>query len=253
MIESITSNTQIQDFRQAVNELVNDVRLGFTKQDDVDIILVRTVPPRNPLISVPQTLPVVRLKAALAAFVESKKLTSVRPLTIKQLEQRIRNFIGSTSKESVAEITNAEALVHRDLLLTQGRSIKTNKEYLAACLQFFKWCRLMNYATVNPFENIKIEQKIVQRPNEERERWQDKELKFLLSSSAYQEKGEQFRWITMLMLYGGLRPSEACQLRVADIQKQEGVDCIRVTNEGELQRVKTPNNFKDMETIAFEI
>ncbi|MCG7586755.1 hypothetical protein [Photobacterium sp. OFAV2-7] len=54
LIESITSYTQPQDFRLAVDELVNDVRLGFTKQSDADAIPVRSMPPRSPPLSVPQ-------------------------------------------------------------------------------------------------------------------------------------------------------------------------------------------------------
>jgi len=47
-------------------------------------------------------------------------------------------------------------MVYRDLLLAQGRSFKTNKDYLAAASQFTKWCWLMRYHQENPFEDVKL-------------------------------------------------------------------------------------------------
>jgi dienelactone hydrolase len=44
-----------------------------------------------------------------------------------------------------------------------------------------------------------------------------------------------------MMLYAGLRPSEACQLLSSDIKQVDGVDCISVDDSGTGQRIKNIN------------
>ncbi|MGR6861950.1 hypothetical protein ACU5EH_17445 [Aliivibrio salmonicida] len=56
---------------------------------------------------------------------------------------------------------------------------------------------------------------------EQRQRWKTEDLQKLLSSDAYRKQNTNFKWITLLMLYQGCRPSEACQFQVPDI-KQSG-------------------------------
>ncbi|MCL1046012.1 hypothetical protein L2737_11815 [Shewanella electrodiphila] len=101
---------------------------------------------------------------------------------------------------------------YRDELLTQGRSYKINKEYLAARFQFFKWCKLMNYCSQNPFENVTVGQKPKVKASQERDRWNASDLKRLIHSAGFKASAVDFKWVSRLMLYGGLRPSESCQL-----------------------------------------
>ncbi|HIF9073510.1 TPA: hypothetical protein ACX6NS_002048 [Photobacterium damselae] len=76
----------------------------------------------------------------------------------------------------------------------------------------------MNYISENPFQEIVVQEKANKKSqDEERERWSTKDLTKLFKSSEYQSKPEEFKWITNIMLYNGLRPTEACQLRVADV------------------------------------
>lgn len=163
----------------------------------------------------------ISLKNALTEFIQSKRKASVRPLTVQQLEQRIGHFIHSVSVSLVSQVTSAHALVYRDKLLDEGRSHKTNKEYLSAVSQFFKYCRLMQYTNVNPLNDITLAKakKAKSGSSSARQRWQLNELKHLFSSSLFQNKDVGFQWATRLMLYEGLRPSEACQLRISDIIK----------------------------------
>ncbi|GIU52806.1 hypothetical protein [Shewanella sp. KT0246] len=80
-------------------------------------------------------------------FVTSKEKLGIKPLSITQLEQRPHHFIkllltivnrSSKSTQTICanDITSADAMKYRDELLTQGRSYKGNKDYLAAVFQF---------------------------------------------------------------------------------------------------------------------
>jgi integrase len=47
-----------------------------------------------------------------------------------------------------------------------------------------------------------------------------------------------FHLSTLLMLYNGLRPSEACQLAIKDVKAVEGHMCLNITDVGDKQRTK---------------
>ncbi|HIF9402661.1 TPA: hypothetical protein ACX6RY_002635 [Photobacterium damselae] len=46
------------------------------------------------------------------------------------------------------------------------------------------------------------------------------------------------------MLYHGLRPAEACQLRVVNVRTKDGYQCFVVSEDGENQRVKTTSSIR---------
>ncbi|MEM5507143.1 tyrosine-type recombinase/integrase [Shewanella frigidimarina] len=264
IIKSIDHQTRINDFIRYVDEVINHLRAQF---DTADPGITFNITPKShaiPIrdtklsehretIAVAQAKPVIGLNEALSAFIISKQKSAIRPLSIKQLEQRTRHFIDTVSSKStlktklktddkcVHDITSADAMTYRDALLTQARSYKSNKEYLAAIFQFFKWCQLMNYCTSNPFESVTVGQKPKAKPNQARDRWTHIELKRLLRSSSFKVSTTDFKWVTRLMLYGGLRPSEACQLKPGDIKLIDGVHCISIDDSGAAQRLKNLN------------
>ncbi|MGK0410811.1 MAG: integrase [Shewanella psychromarinicola] len=264
IIKSIDHKTRINDFIRYVDEVINNLRAQFDA-DDSDITFNITpkphfIPIRDTKLSehrettaVAQAKPVIGLNEALSAFIISKQKSAIRPLSIKQLEQRTRHFIDTVSSKSalktkfktddkcVHDITSADAMTYRDELLTQGRSYKSNKEYLAAIFQFFKWCQLMNYSNHNPFESVTVGQKPKAKANQGRNRWTASELKRLIRSTAFNDSTDDFKWVTLMMFYGGLRPSEACQLLLSDIKQVDGVDCISVDDSGAGQRIKNIN------------
>tara|TARA_R110002033_G_scaffold171095_1_gene216027 strand:- start:3677 stop:4489 length:813 start_codon:yes stop_codon:yes gene_type:complete len=129
---------------------------------------------------------------------------------------------------------------YKDCLLEEGRSHKSNKDYLAAVSQFFKWCKLMRYTSANPFDEVKLSKPSIQAGHDlARQRWQPEQLKHVLQSQDFIDKSQDFKWITLLMLYHGLRPSEACQLHSNYITTIDGTTVINVTNEGMSQQLKT--------------
>jgi integrase len=138
-------------------------------------------------------------------------------------------------------MTSADAMTYRHTLLTQGRSYKSNKKYLAAVFQFFKWCQLMNYSNHNPFESVTVGQKPKAKVNQGRNRWTTSELKRLIRSTRFNDSTADFKWVTLIMLYGGLRPSEVCQLQSSNIKLIDEVYCISVDDIGLGQRIKNIN------------
>jgi len=238
VLELVTSDTTPEIFKREVNREVNDVRLYFTspEHNNVPIRDIGLVKLEKPQANVPKG---ILLNDALDGFIQSKSKESIRALTVQQLKQRTAHFIKATPSQYVSDITSASALKYRDVLLEEGRSVKSNKEYLAAVSQFFKWCCLMQYVSTNPFVNIRLNQKKDCGNDSSRQRWQKGELETLVNSTKYHNTDDEFKLATLLMLYHGLRPSEACQLTLKDITSKDNHLCLNVTDDGAGQRLKT--------------
>lgn len=240
LIEGITPDIEASTFKESTDHVVDELRSTF------DVVEVAKLPIRTSakLECKPITINCndVSLPNALEQFIASKEKENVRPLTIKQLRQRTTHFINSANVGAVSKVTSAHALIYRDLLLSQGRSHKSNKDYLAAVSQFFKWCRLMQHTQRSPFTDIKLQNKSNNGEDSARMRWQNNEIKSLLTATVYKEKSDEFKWVTLLMLYQGFRPSEACQLKVDDIKQDSGYWCIKISDDGVEQRLKNSSS-----------
>ena len=68
------------------------------------------------------------------------------------------------------------------------------------------------------------------------------ELKLLFRSNAFKTKDKYFQWITLVLLFQGLRPGEACQLYNDDIIEQNGIICIHVNDSKPKQRLKNASS-----------
>ncbi len=250
LIDSITAQTHPADFNIAASELINELRSHFN--DGEAACSTKPIPIRNTSTvrqSVPlsqQATSLVSLKDALAKFIDSKKLQSIRPLTIHQLESRISHFIQFTPVDRVADVTTAHALLYRDNLLKKERSPKTDKEYLAACFQFFKYCKLMNHTGFNAFEDVKVQKKATKRQDEQRDRWLLKDMKKFFGSYLFKEKDEEFQWISKILPLSGMRPSEVCQLQASDIKQEKGIYYFSITESEDGKHVKNVNSIREV-------
>jgi len=194
-------------FKAELSESIDKLRKAYNKQPEAT-----KAPPLSskPIGSEPKVG-----EAQLAQFVESKRLESVTALTVKQLNQRCKDFLAYLAEQDADTPSNGHAMAYRDALIQRGLSHKSLKDYLAANRQFFNWCVAKEFISTNPFAVVKVPKK---GKSVSRARWKAPELRVLFASKAYKAKGEQFDWITKIQMYQGCRPSEACQLRLQDIR-----------------------------------
>ncbi|EOV2003331.1 tyrosine-type recombinase/integrase, partial [Vibrio parahaemolyticus] len=182
---------------------------------------------------------------ALREFLRSKESDNVTALTLHQLEQRTMHcldFLESSSKPYSEEALE-EYLEH---LKSQGRSAKTNKDYFASIKQFFTWCHAKSLIKVNPCLNLTAKFKSNKHASEQRDVWKASELNLLLDSSEYQSKSEDFRYITELQIYHGLRPNEACQLFICNVQCNDNLWFLDITDAGDKQHLKNEHSVRQI-------
>lgn len=176
----------------------------------------------------------------LKQFLDSKKIRHVRQLTIHQLNQRITHCITFLEQKGVNcnTVTSADLEGYIDLLYSEGRSAKTNKEYFSAMKQFFKWMKSSNYILDNPAQDLNPQFKSKKHASEQRERWAVDELMLLMKSPEFSQQSLDFQWITKLQLYHGLRTGEACQLYIQDVVLNGDIPYLSITDKSQYQHLK---------------
>ena len=76
--------------------------------------------------------PPLSLEHALQEFIAVKSAEALRPLTVKQLRQRIGHFVVAMDNKLLRTVTSADIANYVTTLNQEGRSAKSNKEYMAA-------------------------------------------------------------------------------------------------------------------------
>jgi len=241
-IEGINETIDPVGFKLSLNKRINELRVEFECEYPVTIMRPLCVPEVVQYLHPQPHVTQITLYQALDGFVESKYKENILESTVRQLAQRVKHFIKFTQHQSINQTTTSSALLYRDLLLAEERSHKTNKEYLAAISQFFKWCCLMNYIDKNPFIDIPNRNNEGTGAYSARRRWQINELKLLFQSNEFKTKDKYFKWITLVLLFQGLRPGETCQLHTSDIIIQDGLTCIHVNDVEPFQRLKNKSS-----------
>ncbi|EOG7786252.1 tyrosine-type recombinase/integrase [Vibrio fluvialis] len=230
-----TKSLPFPDFKQRLNAEINQLRISFNKQtsdgDSTCRLLSETYEPKPK-----KQIPSIN-SDALDRFIESKRLERVTNLTLKQLKQRSGDFLKFVEQQESTNITSRLAMAYRDDLLSRGLSHKTLRDYLAAIKQFMGWCVVQELIDANPFSHVKLPAKSTSS-HSQRRRWGLGELKRLFSSNAFKEQSQSFVWATKVMYFHGCRPSEGCQLRVADIDMAKPIPTISFTDDGERQHLK---------------
>ncbi len=182
---------------------------------------------------------------ALCEFLQAKESDSITALTLHQLEQRITHcldFLDSSSKPY-----NEEALeAYLEHLKSEGRSAKTNKDYFASIKQFFSWCHTKRLIKINPCLNLTPKFKSTKHASEERDTWKADELDALFHCVEYQNKSADFRYITELQAYHGLRPNEACQLFICNVQCDDNLWFLDITDTGDKQHLKNEHSVRQI-------
>lgn len=133
---------------------------------------------------------------------------------------------------------------------TKPKTAKDRLMYVNALLSFAT--QELEVIPKNPWQGLHIEvsKEVTRIP------WTDLQLQTLFSQPLHQSYaippeersggGPATYWIPLLGLYTGARITELAQLRVSDITEADGIPVIRITDEGEGQKVKTKGSRRSL-------
>lgn len=133
---------------------------------------------------------------------------------------------------------------------TQPKTAKDRLMYVNALLAFAT--QEPEVIPKNPWQglHIVVPEEVTRVP------WTDQQLQTLFSQPLHQSYaippeersggGPAAYWIPIIGIYTGARIGELAQLRVSDITETDGIPVIRITDEGEGQRVKTTGSRRSL-------
>ena len=168
------------------------------------------------------------------------------PITVTRLDafedyQRRRGIVAKTVDTQLSRLKKLKAWLEenqRELnhegvetyLDTLDCANKTKKQHLFAGNSFWKWAikkdktfKQQHQEQANPFENQHIEEVRSVR-KKERKAFTVTDIQKLHESV----KGKTLADLIMLGAYTGARIEELCQLKVSDVVKEDGVDCLYI-------------------------
>jgi integrase len=107
---------------------------------------------------------------------------------------------------------------------------------------FLNWCKSNSYLTENPLAGMKV---MVGSAKEARLSFDKHDLVALLDQASLGKEARKHPWRYWLPLLGratGARLEELCQLRTDDFIEQQGIQCIRIDDSREDQKLKNASS-----------
>lgn len=121
---------------------------------------------------------------------------------------------------------------------------RTVNEYLTVYQSFFGWAERQGHVQKNVFDGLQI--KLGKRKANARVPFTRDQIKTILAAlpeHTPDKSGKSFRyWGVMLAIYTGARLNEIAQLALDDIQQEDGIWYLNVTDEGEDENKRLKND-----------
>ncbi|HEY8333780.1 MAG TPA: site-specific integrase [Tardiphaga sp.] len=163
--------------------------------------------------------------------------------TRKKWEPYFSALIHRVGTTDMTRVTEQHLVDWRDALLASKLSPVTVKDgYMAAMKSFFGWAQRGLKIPTDPCAKIVVE--ISDKHETEMRGFTDAEAAVILSAALAPmselmsaENAAARRWVPWICAYTGARVNEITQMRAADVQMVDGIECIRITPEA--GRVKT--------------
>ncbi len=201
---------------------------------------------RAPAAPPAQAIETIMLGKARDAFLATLKPSTLpKTYTIKKTAiEALVAFLGPKAK--VHTITRSDLARWYQDMRAKGASTPTltNKQsYIGGKGGFFEWAMASGHY---PRGDNPASGHVSYSQREKRSRkklgfkaYDRAQIQALFAPEALAKMSESARWASLIGLYTGARASEVGQLLIKDVLEEDSIPCIRVSDEGEHQKVKT--------------
>ncbi|MFS8448001.1 site-specific integrase [Xanthomonas campestris pv. campestris] len=200
-------------------------------------------PVRHGSASAIETMTLGKARDAFLATLKGSTLPKTYTIKKTAIESLV-SFLGPKAK--VHAITRSDLARWYQDMREKGASTPTltNKQsYIGGKGGFFEWAMASGHY---PKGDNPASGHVSYSQREKRSRkklgfkaYDREQIQALFAPEALAKLSESARWASLLGLYTGARASEVGQLLIKDVFKEDGIQCIRVSDEGEHQKVKT--------------
>jgi integrase len=131
----------------------------------------------------------------------------------------------------------------RDAVQKLNNGNATKNAYLRFYASFFLWAKRQGYTNNTFFEKVDFppEKNAVKKREFKVEEMQAMNAELMATKDKL--KPHNF-WVTQIAIYTGARISEITQLTISDIHQVDGIWVIEITNDGDMQKVKTERSIR---------
>ncbi|WP_367382583.1 DUF6538 domain-containing protein [Stenotrophomonas cyclobalanopsidis] len=203
----------------------------------------QTTPARQPHAPAIETMTLGKARDAFLATLKGSTLPKTYTIKKTAIESLV-SFLGPKAK--VHAITRSDLARWYQDMREKGASTPTltNKQsYIGGKGGFFEWAMASGHY---PKGDNPASGHVSYSQREKRARkklgfkaYDRGQIQALFAPEALAKMSESARWAALLGLYTGARASEVGQLLVKDVFAEDGIPCLRVSDEGEHQKVKT--------------
>jgi len=204
--------------------------------------------------------PCRKLSDVWALYEKEQRLEGVSVKTIADKQSLVKLLIRVIGDKPVRNIDRNEAHRFKEVALKlpprinqlpkqplsqviekakQTISITTFNNWVKNLITLFKFAQREGYCDNNPFEGLKVKQRV--KASEQRSRLSDNDLQQLFDLGRYPDKTDKLPyryWLPYLGLYTGARLNELCQLYLDDFVFVDGIDCIHIRESRPDQKLK---------------
>ena len=184
---------------------------------------------------------------------EDWKRRQTRQRGINAVHTAVMEFRTLHGMLPVQEIEKRHARAYRDNLIERHLSKRTVEGRLGflSTLMRHGMKEMVEHLHFNPFEHIDVTGAQGLRTPKDRRAYGVSELNQIFASRLYTQgyrpdgqAADASYWVPILGPFLGARIEELCQLRVEDVQRVNGVWCVRICDLDEDQKVKTTSSFR---------
>ncbi|MCE4313375.1 site-specific integrase [Xanthomonas hortorum pv. vitians] len=202
-----------------------------------------TVQPKASLPQVAEVIVLSKAREAWLATIKSRTLPKTYTIKMAAVDSLVA-FLGAKTK--LHTITRPDLARWYQHMREKGASTPTltNKQsYVGGKGGFFDWAIASGYYPKgdNPASghvSYSVREKRARRKLGFKA-YDREQIKTIFSPVNFERLSANARWAALIGLYTGARASEVGQLLVADVFKEGKIPCIRISDEGEHQKVKT--------------
>jgi integrase len=178
----------------------------------------------------------ITLQKALTEFIKEREAAGDRPLTIRNLEQRVGGIVDHEPEKQLSSVTEADV---KGAISKPGRGPVTRNNERRALVQFFNWATQKGYCANNPtslVEPVKVD-------HDEPQILPLDKVRALISAASGYKDGAVLPYVA-LSLFAGIRPAELSRLTWASIKMQRKI--VAIDSKGSKLRARrviemTPN------------
>jgi len=202
-----------------------------------------TRPPAAPPAQAIETITLGKARDAFLATLKGSTLPKTYTIKKTAIEALVA-FLGPKAK--VHTITRSDLARWYQDMREKGASTPTltNKQsYIGGKGGFFEWAMASGHY---PRGDNPASGHVSYSQREKRARkklgfkaYDRAQIQALFAPEALAKLSESARWAFLIGLYTGARASEVGQLLIKDVFEEDGIPCIRISDEGEHQKVKT--------------